>query len=69
MTKMSFVFRLIILLVGFILVEWKGRDQNYALANLANNYKRPFRFLIYYAIIISIILWAGKEQQFIYFQF
>jgi hypothetical protein len=30
---------------------------------------RPFRYAMYYAIIIAIIWFGGKQHQFIYFQF
>jgi alginate O-acetyltransferase complex protein AlgI len=63
-------YYLILLGSLFMLVEWLGREQKYAIANLGLKWKRPFRYAIYYAIIISIFYFASKEeQQFIYFQF
>jgi alginate O-acetyltransferase complex protein AlgI len=59
----------IILVVIFLLVEWKGREGQYAIAHLGTKWKRPLRYAMYYAIILAIILFGGKEQQFIYFQF
>ncbi|MCF7832789.1 MAG: MBOAT family protein [Candidatus Marinimicrobia bacterium] len=60
----------IIILVGlFTLVEWKGREEQYAIANIGLKWKRPLRYIMYYTIIFAIIWFAGKEQQFIYFQF
>lgn len=59
----------IILVVFFVLVEWKGREGQHALSNLGINWKRPIRYAMYYAIIIVIFWFGGKEQQFIYFQF
>ena len=59
-----------ILLVGvFTLIEWIGREGEYAIANLGLKWKRPVRYSMYYAIIIAIFWFGGKEQQFIYFQF
>lgn len=59
-----------IILVGiFILIEWYGREGQYAISNLGVKWKRPFRYAMYYAIIFAIIWFSGKEQQFIYFQF
>lgn len=59
-----------IIIVGiFILIEWKGREGQYAIANLGIKWKRPLRYAMYYAIIIAIFWFGGKEQQFIYFQF
>jgi D-alanyl-lipoteichoic acid acyltransferase DltB (MBOAT superfamily) len=60
---------LIVLLAGFVYIEWYGREQQYAISNLGINWKRPFRYALYYAIIIAIICFSGKPQQFIYFQF
>ena len=58
------------LFVGiFILIEWKGREEKYALAKLGLNWHRPVRYVFYYAIVVAIIWFSGKEQQFIYFQF
>jgi len=53
----------------FLIVEWFGREQQYAIANLGIKWKRPLRYAFYYAIIIVIFWFSGKEQQFIYFQF
>lgn len=53
----------------FLLVEWVGREGNYAIEHIGLNWKRPIRHAFYYAIIILIFWFGGKEQQFIYFQF
>lgn len=59
-----------LILVGlFVLIEWKGREGQYAIAHLGITWKRPLRYAIYYAIIIAIFWFGGEEQQFIYFQF
>lgn len=59
-----------IILVGvFVLLEWFGREGQYAISNLGLKWKRPIRYAMYYAIIIAIFWFGGKEQQFIYFQF
>ena len=59
----------IILIVIFTLIEWKGRDEQYAIAQLGIKRNRTFRYAMYYAIIIAIFWFGGEEQQFIYFQF
>jgi alginate O-acetyltransferase complex protein AlgI len=59
----------IILVCVFIFIEWIGREQQYAIANLGLKWKSPIRYTMYYTIIVVIILFGGKEQQFIYFQF
>jgi len=59
-----------ILFVGvFVLVEWRGREGQYAISHLGLKWKRPLRYAMYYAIIFVIFYFAGKQQEFIYFQF
>ncbi|MFT3795776.1 MBOAT family O-acyltransferase [Flavobacterium sp.] len=57
------------LMVGFMVVEWLGREQKYALAKLGLNWPKPLRWIFYYAIIFLIFKFTGANQQFIYFQF
>jgi alginate O-acetyltransferase complex protein AlgI len=59
----------IILITTFVLIEWKGREGQFAIQNFGIKWKRPLRYAMYYAIIIAIFEFGGKEQQFIYFQF
>ena len=59
----------IILVAIFVLVEWKGREGQFAIQNLGIKWKRPLRYAMYYTIVIAIFWFGGKEQQFIYFQF
>tara|TARA_R110002012_G_scaffold11112_7_gene49974 strand:+ start:64696 stop:66144 length:1449 start_codon:yes stop_codon:yes gene_type:complete len=67
--KVDSVKPIYILLIIFIIIEWLGREQQYAIAYLGTKWPPPLRYGMYYAIIISIFLFGGKEQQFIYFQF
>jgi D-alanyl-lipoteichoic acid acyltransferase DltB (MBOAT superfamily) len=59
----------IVLVAGFVLVEWLGREQQYAIAYLGLKWKRPVRWAMYYAIVIIIFWFGGSQQEFIYFQF
>ena len=59
----------IILVYIFVLIEWYGREGQYAISQLVIKLNRPLRYAFYYSIIVSIIWFGGKEQQFIYFQF
>lgn len=59
----------IILVAIFVLVEWLGREGQYAISHFGFKWKRPIRYAMYYTIIIAIFWFGGKEQQFIYFQF
>ncbi len=59
-----------LVLVGiFMLIEWQGREGQYAISKLGTNWKRPLRYAFYYSIIIIIFWFGGTEQEFIYFQF
>jgi D-alanyl-lipoteichoic acid acyltransferase DltB (MBOAT superfamily) len=53
----------------FMLIEWLGRENQYALAKLGLKWHTVLRFSMYYLIIFSLYWYSGKEQQFIYFQF
>ncbi len=61
---------LILVFIGILMtIEWIGRDQNYAIENIGFRWPRFARWSFYYCIIITIFLFAGNQQQFIYFQF
>ena len=60
---------IIFLLVGFMVVEWLGRQEQYAIARLGLTWKQPVRYAFYFSIIASLFWFGGKEQQFIYFEF
>ena len=53
----------------FIMLEWIGREQKYAIANLDLRVNKPIRFAFYYSIIFLVFLFKGQSQEFIYFQF
>jgi len=55
----------------FVLTEWLGREQQYALAKTGSDWKKSVRFAMYYAIIIIILYYSmsNNNQDFIYFQF
>lgn len=65
----SSAFYTILLVFVFILLEWIGRENEFANEKFGVNLRRPVRFIIYYAIIVSIFWFGGSEQGFIYFQF
>jgi D-alanyl-lipoteichoic acid acyltransferase DltB (MBOAT superfamily) len=62
-------FFAIFLIAVFMMIEWMGREQQYALAKLGLRWYKPARWAFYYVLIIAVFLFMGKEQQFIYFQF
>jgi D-alanyl-lipoteichoic acid acyltransferase DltB (MBOAT superfamily) len=59
----------LIFIILFVVVEWFGRRQLYAIERLWFKYPRFVRLCIYYLIVMLIFLYGGKEQEFIYFQF
>lgn len=57
-------------LVGFFfLIEWVGREQQYAIARLGYAWPKPIRWVAYYSLLFTIFYFGGSEKQFIYFQF
>jgi len=57
-------------LIGiFLIIEWLGRGGEVAITQLSIKWKASWRHTIYYAIIIALFWFSGKEQEFIYFQF
>ena len=57
------------LIAIMLIIEWNGRHGRYALENLQLRIKTPLRLVLYIAIAVSIILFSGVEEEFIYFQF
>ena len=53
----------------FIIIEWLGREEQFAIAKLGQNWPRFLRWIFYFIIVITIIEFKGTDQQFIYFQF
>ncbi len=60
---------ILLLIFLFVIIEWIGREEQYAIAQIGIKWKHPYRYSFYYAIIIAIFWFGGKDQQFIYFQF
>jgi len=62
---------LVVFLTGiFLIIEWLGREQQYAFKIISNIRLLHFRVILYYAVILSILFFGNfSENQFIYFQF
>lgn len=56
-------------LTCFLIIEWLGRQGKFAIEQIGLKWHSFYRYSFYYAIIISIFWFSGKEQAFIYFQF
>lgn len=56
----------------FMIIEWLGRDQRYALEKLGNSsikFQSAIHWAFCYILVIVIFIFTGNETQFIYFQF
>lgn len=57
------------LLLVFIVIEWLGRHNNYAIEKTMDVFPRVFRWAFYYGVIWMLFSTENVEQDFIYFQF
>lgn len=58
------------ILIGlFVLIEWLGREDKYAIEKLGMSWNKSVRWGFYYSVVILIFLFTGENQTFIYFQF
>lgn len=53
----------------FLIVEWQGRKNNYALQQFGLHWHKLLRLGFYYLLAIIILYFYGKDFQFLYFQF
>lgn len=62
---------LMILIIGFILVEWKGRFGQYGISGIQTISGKAYRWSVYALIIFMINVFGNtsEEIEFIYFQF
>ena len=58
-----------ILIIIFIIIEWLGRESEFAIEKLDLKLNKPLRWVFYFVIILLMFIFTGEEQQFIYFQF
>ena len=59
----------IALIIIFLLIEWHGREQEYAIAKLGYKWKRPMRWSFYFLLFSALFIFSSEKQEFIYFQF
>jgi D-alanyl-lipoteichoic acid acyltransferase DltB (MBOAT superfamily) len=68
--QMRLALTTIILIAFFIIVEWIGRNEQFAIQNMSSVKNNYLRYAIYVCIIILIMTIGNfNENQFIYFQF
>ncbi|WP_313807978.1 MBOAT family O-acyltransferase [Flavobacterium sp.] len=56
-------------IVLFIMIEWFGRNNAYAIEKFVFGWKRIYRISFYSLIALIILYYYGKDFEFIYFQF
>ncbi|WP_183568284.1 MBOAT family O-acyltransferase [Mucilaginibacter sp. SP1R1] len=59
----------ILIICFFLIIEWLGREHQYALELPEIGFPKFIKWSFYYALVFGIWYFAGSEQQFIYFQF
>jgi alginate O-acetyltransferase complex protein AlgI len=60
---------LFLFLLFFLLIEWMGRREKFALERLGGNWNIVYRWGLYFFICLCIIGSTDNQQDFIYFQF
>jgi alginate O-acetyltransferase complex protein AlgI len=68
-TPKVFPIYLMVIIAIFTAIEWLGREQQYAIADFGFKWPRLVRWAFYYAILLTMFIYTGTTQQFIYFQF
>jgi D-alanyl-lipoteichoic acid acyltransferase DltB (MBOAT superfamily) len=58
-----------VLICVFLVIEWLGREDQYAIARVGVKLNRPLRWAVYYSLLAVIFYYSGAKQEFIYFQF
>jgi len=62
-------YRLISFILLLLVIEWFGRNNKHGLENLEKRIGHIPRFLFYFILLAIILLFAGWQQEFIYFKF
>ena len=57
------------LVLFFFIVEWLGRESNFAIERINFKFSQYAKWVFYFFIIIILVLYVGDKDQFIYFQF
>ncbi|MFT3793790.1 MBOAT family O-acyltransferase [Flavobacterium sp.] len=64
-----FPVAILLLIAAFMIVEWFGRRNAYAIADLFQTKPVVLRWGFYYLVVFAIFYYSNSGQQFIYFQF
>ena len=67
---MKSAFRTILITGVFVLIEWQGRQGQYAISDIGQKWSRILRWTFYSLLIFAIGMFMPSiESPFIYFQF
>jgi D-alanyl-lipoteichoic acid acyltransferase DltB (MBOAT superfamily) len=58
-----------IIIIIFMVFEWGGRENKYAIEKIGLNSNIFLRYSLYSIIILALLVFYGDQQEFIYFQF
>jgi alginate O-acetyltransferase complex protein AlgI len=64
----NIVFLLVVITI-FMLTEWLGRENKFAIETTGDRKPRPVRWVFYLVIVMLTFYMTGVPQQFVYFQF
>ena len=62
-------YSLPLFIIFFILIEWLGRDQKFALQKIGIKWPLMLRWTFYFCLMFSSLYFSGSKEEFIYFQF
>ena len=60
---------ILLLIVLFVLMEWVGRRNDYAISGFFKGSPQAIRWIFYYLLVFGIFYFSKTVQEFIYFQF
>ncbi|MBL3654859.1 MBOAT family O-acyltransferase [Fulvivirga sediminis] len=64
------VIGVVLILISFVVIEWISQEHQFAFEKIGVRWKRPWRWLMYYSVMIIIVWCSGNSsQEFVYFQF
>ena len=61
------ISRTFVFIAIMLIVEWLNRKKEHAFQISIKS--KILRYIVYYAIMLTIVLFSGVQEQFIYFQF
>ena len=60
---------LLFIITMFMIIEWLGRENHYAIETIGIKLPFPVRWTFYFIVVSALFIYSGHQQQFIYFQF